>query len=339
MANAATLRDVAQRAGVAVPTASRVLNDDPTVRVRDETRKRITDSAQALGYSPNSVARSLRGSRTGSIGLIMHDLTSPINVALLKGAQSRCTEAGSVTLLADIEDLATNHSQLRTFLQHGRLDGVIMQTGYGPGDRLVEDIASTLPAVLVNSEGSEAAPSISLEDAGAGGLATEHLVNLGHSRIAFIGGPQRSPSSVRRERGYRKALQEHGLRPMVIPGGWNASAGVDAAEALLGRARRPTAVVVANAVTAAGVLSAFRDAKVAVPEEISVVGIHDPWFVQHLSVALTTVRLPLFELGFGAGSMLLDRLDGDKQVLDRFIDDPPPELILRGSTCEPLQGK
>jgi DNA-binding LacI/PurR family transcriptional regulator len=338
MAHAATLREVAEKAGVAVPTASRVLNQDPSVRVRDETRKRITDTAHALGYSPSSIARSLRGSRTGSIGLIMHDLASPINVALLKGAQSRCTEAGSVTLLADFADLATNDSQLRTILERGRLDGVILQTGYGPGDRLVEDIASTLPAVLVNSEGSSAAPSISLEDDVAGSLATEHLAGLGHRRIAFIGGPKGAASSERRERGYRKTMDEHGLKSMLVPGGWTAVSGVAAVKALLQRKRRPTAVVVANAVTAAGVLSAFRDAQVSVPEQISVVAIHDPWFVDHLWVALTTVRLPLFELGFGAAGMLFDRLDGKTKVLDRFIDDPRPELVRRQSTGAPSSG-
>lgn len=334
MTRGATLREVAQQAGVAVPTASRVLNEDPTVHVREETRRRIVETARDLGYTPNSVARSLRGSRAGSIGLIMHDLDSPINVAVLKGAQSRCADAGYVTLLADAEDLAANNSQLRSFLARGRLDGVILQTGYGPGDRLVEQIASTVPAVLVNSESSTAAPSVSLDDSAAGALATEHLLSLGHERIAFIGGPAGSPSSLRRESGYRRALGDHGLRAAVIPAGWTAPSGVAAAEDLLRRTRRPTAVVVANAITAAGVLSSLRDAGVAVPDDLSVVAIHDPWFVPHLTVALTTVRMPLFELGLTAAGMLLDRLEGTA-VADTFIDDPSPELILRRSTASP----
>lgn len=333
MAGGVTLRDVARAAGVAAPTASRVLNDDPTVQVREDTRRRILRAARDLGYTPNSVARSLRGSRAGAIGLVMHDLDSPINVAVLKGAQSRCAEAGHVTLLADARDLEEDQGQLRTFLARGRLDGVILQTGYGEGDDLVEQVANTLPAVLVNSEQSDVAPSVALDDVAAARLATEHLLGLGHERIAFIGGPVRSPSSERRERGYRQALEAPGLTATVIPATWTAEGGTTAAQELVGLDPRPTAVVVANAITAAGVLSAFRDAGVSVPGDVSVVGIHDPWFVAHLPVALTTVRMPLFMLGRVAADMLFETLDGGSPAADVFIEDPAPELVVRRSTA------
>jgi len=330
----ATLREVAAEAGVAVPTASRVLNEDPTVRVRDETRQRILSTAEKLGYMPNTVARSLRGSRTGAIGLIMHGLDSPINVSVLDGAQNRCMEAGYVTLLAGAEELATNHSQLRAFLARGRLDGVILHTGYGPGDRLVEQIAGTLPAVLVNSSDGKTAPSVCLDDAAAAETATKHLLDLGHEQIGFLGGTAGAPSSVRREEGYRRTLERRAVSPVILPAGWSADDGTRATRSLLRRKRRPTAVVVANAVTAAGVMSALRDADIAVPEELSVIAIHDPWFVAHLPVALTTVRMPLFELGAAAAGMLIDKIEG-KPVVDRFIADPAPELILRRSTAGP----
>ncbi|MGO1769282.1 MAG: LacI family DNA-binding transcriptional regulator [Microbacterium sp.] len=328
-----TLRDVAQAAGVAPPTASRVLNDDPTVQVRDDTRQRIIRAARELGYTPNSVARSLRGSRAGAIGLVMHDLDSPINVAVLKGAQSRCAEAGYVTLLADAHDLEEDQSQLRTFLARGRLDGVILQTGYGEGDDLVEQVANTVPAVLVNSEQGDVAPSVSLDDVAAATLATDHLLGLGHERVVFVGGPVGSPSSERREHGYRQAIEEAGLAPTVIPATWVASGGAAAAQEIMGLEPRPTAVVVANAITAAGVLSAFRDAQVSVPDDVSVVGIHDPWFVEHLPVALTTVRMPLFALGSVAADMLIEALNGGSPAAEVFIDDPPPELVVRRSSA------
>ena len=124
-----TLRDVAHEAGVSPAIASRVLNADPSVRAREDTRERIHDAAQRLGYMPHSVARSLRGARTGAIGLVMHGLDSPINVDVLRGAQRRCAESGYVTLLAEAEELAQNDSQVLDLLAVGSLVGVILHSG------------------------------------------------------------------------------------------------------------------------------------------------------------------------------------------------------------------
>jgi LacI family transcriptional regulator len=331
-----TLREVAQRAGVSVPIASRVLNDDPTVRVREETRRRIHRTAEKLGYAPNHIARSLRGARSGAIGLIMHGLDSPINVSVLDGARNRCASAGYVTLLADANELATDDSQLRVFLARGRLDGAILHAGYGEDDRLIEQICKITPAVLVNAEGGGSTPAVRLDDRAAGLMATQHLLDLGHQAICFIGGSKDSQSSIRREAGYREALETAGYSGKVdiIHANWSAEAGAAATKKLLRRRALPTAIVVANAVTAAGVLSMLRDANIAVPEHVSVVAMHDPWFVTHLSVALTTVRLPLVELGATAAAMLLESIAGN-QPGDAFLDDPPPELIVRQSTAHP----
>lgn len=332
----ATLREVAEAAEVSVPIASRVLNQDPTVRVRDETRRRILRTAEKLGYIPNHLARSLRGSRSGAIGLIMHGLDSPINVSVLDGARAHCAAAGYVTLLADAEELAADHSQLRAFLARGRLDGAILHAGYGEGDQLIDQISSMIPAVLVNSQGGGPVPAVQLDDVAAGAIATQHLLELGHREITFIGGTKDSQSSTRRETGYREALAAHGGAgdTDIIHANWTADGGTAATKRLLRREALPTALVVANAVTAAGVLSTLRDAELAVPGSLSVAAIHDSWFVQHLPVALTTVRLPLFELGSTAATMLLENIAGNRPA-DIFLEDPRPELIIRNSTARP----
>ncbi|SED94341.1 transcriptional regulator, LacI family [Ruania alba] len=331
------LRDVAREAGVSPAIASRVLNVDPTVRVREETRQRVQAVAKEMGYVPHSVARSLRGARTGAIGLVMHELESPINVDVLAGAQSRCAQAGYVTLLAEAEQLAEDHSQLSAFLARGRLDGVILHSGYGHEDRLVEAISRSVPAVLVNSDDGRAVPTVRVDDAAAAALATEHLLELGHREIAFLAGPKGSQTSDRRESGYRDALTRHGCAgsARVMHAGWSADSGVAAVQKLRHAATLPTALVVANAVTASGVLSALRDAPVAVPDEISVVTIHDSWFLAHLAVALTAVRLPLQDLGAAAATLLIDTIDGRGPVQDVFITEPAPELMLRNSTGRP----
>lgn len=351
---APTLRDVAREAGVSTAIASRVLNADPSVRAREDTRERVRGAAKRLGYVPHSLARSLRGARTGAIGLVMHGLDSPINVDVLRGAQARCAELGYVTLLAEAEELTQNDSQLHAFLARGRLDGVILHSGYGHEDLVLEAISRSVPAVLVNAEHNGAVPTVRVDDAAAAALAVRHLLDLGHQEITFIAGPMGSGTSDRRESGYRLALEAASLfaEADVVHAEWSAGAGRAAAAELLDRARLPTAVVVANAVTAAGVLSGFRDAGVEVPGELSVVGIHDSWFLEHLAVALTTVRLPLLALGAAAARVLIeeidaragigrqreidgDELDGALVVRDEFISEPPPELILRSSTGAP----
>lgn len=329
-----TLRDVAETAGVSPAIVSRVLNDDPKVRVRDDTRERIRSVAAMMGYVPHSLARSLRGARTGAIGLVMHGLDSPINIELLVGAQAQCAHAGYVTLLAEAEELAENDSQLRAFVSRGRLDGVILHSGYGHEDRLLEAISSSVPAVLVNSDEGGNVPAVRVDDAAAASVATEHLIELGHREIAFIAGPDKSQTSDRRERGYREALSANGLSAQinVVHAGWSTESGSAAAEKILREAHRPTGLVVANAITAAGALTTLRQNLIDVPRDVSVVAIHDSWFVAHLAVPLTTVRLPLQQLGAAAAALLIETIDGGTPAHDTFITEPAPELIRREST-------
>ena len=336
--------------------ASRVLNADPSVRAREDTRERVRAAARKLGYVPHSLARSLRGARTGAIGLVMHGLDSPINVDVLRGAQGCCAESGYVTLLAEAEELRQNDSQLHAFLARGRLDGVIRHGGYGHEDLLLEAISRSVPAVLVNAEHDGAVSTVRVDDAAAAALAVQHLLDLGHSEITFIAGPAGSETSDRRESGYRRALESEGLLDAadVVHAEWSAASGRAAAQTLLDRPRLPTAVVVANAVTAAGVLSGFRDASIVVPSEVSVVGIHDSWFLEHLAVALTTVAMPLQRLGGAAARVLIEEIDarsgakpgeekadgeihGARALRDEFISEPPPRLIVRSSTAAPRE--
>lgn len=331
------LSDVAKAAGVSAAIASRVLNSDPNVRVRSETRERIKSIASSMGYVPHTVARSLRGSRTGAIGVVMHRLKSPTNVDVLQGAQSYCAHTGYVTLLAEADDLAADDSQLRTFVARGRLDGVILHSGYGLEDHLVEAISSSVPAVLVNADGSGRLPTVRLDDVAAGRLAADHVLDLGHRHVTFIAGPEGSQSSQRREEGYRAALAARGLSRSadVVRGTWTPESGAEAVARILARPNRPTALVVVNDMVTVGVLSALRDSPLEVPADISVITVQESWFAAHLPVALTTISLPLQVLGATAARVLIDLVNGQVPVLDTFIADPAPQLVLRSSTGPP----
>ncbi|MCK6065218.1 MULTISPECIES: LacI family DNA-binding transcriptional regulator [Microbacterium] len=332
-----TLRDVASRADVSTTIASRVLNDDPAVRVREETRQRVIEAAKELGYAPNSIARSLRKSRSDAIGLVMHNLASPMNTTVLEGVRGRCAEAGYVTLLADSEQLAAESSRLSSFLARGRLAGVILHVGHGHHDTLIEDVSRHVPAVLVNADSSGLVPSARLDDVSAGRTAAEHLIALGHTDVAFVGGPEGSITSLGRQRGYEDALRgiERGAGAQMINAGWTAEHGEAAANAILNMPALPTAIVVANLVTASGVLAVLRSVGVRVPHDVSVVAIHDAWLAKYLTVPLTTVQLPLFELGETAAGLLLDILAGKSGGQGALITDPPPRLIVRESTAAP----
>ncbi|WJL97016.1 LacI family DNA-binding transcriptional regulator [Microbacterium sp. ET2] len=334
----ATLSDVAARAGVSVSAASRVLSDAPNARVSDDTRRRITEAAQELDYRPNFAARALKFSRTNVIGLIVPDLTNAIFTELMRGVEEEATRRGYMVLLARIEGMPEGQEAIPRLIGEGRVDGVLLQVGdtMRPEDLkiLVEE---SLPIVLVNSTNPQSAGSVVLDDDLGANLGTRHLIDFGHTRIALISGHPASDTATRRERGFRAAMADARLdvpEEYVTRLGYEPRNGGLALAALAALPEPPTAVMVANINAAHGALLEARRLGLRVPGELSIVAMHDAWTAENAWPPLTTVRMPLYELGREAMSAIHDRITSGT-IADVVVRDPKPFVVVRESTAPP----
>lgn len=338
----ATLSEIARRAGVSVSVVSRVLNGDPTVRTRMETRQRVLRVAKELNYTANYAGRALRLARSKALALITPAVSSPLFSDLLAGATD-AAEAEDYTLLIGWSDRITAGSDtLRRLVGEGRVDGFVLQRTDDLSDQALENLVATdARVVLVTSRTPRRQGSVILDDVAGAKLATEHLVALGHTRIALVGGIPSSDIARRREHGYAKALHEAGLRrreSLVRRIGYSPELAPLAVESLLDTDRPPTGVVVANVNGAIAALTTLRRLGKHVPSDISVVAYHDVWVAEHTWPPLTTVKMPYYEVGVQAVRSLIAQLAGSPGQ-DIVVSEPAPQLVLRSSTAPPSLGR
>lgn len=327
-----TIRDVADRAGVSPGLVSRLLNDDPTLTVRPGTRELVMRAVDELGYVPRSAAAALRRNRVDALALVLDRVTNPVFADVVHGAERAATELGLGLLLLDAEEVARDATFLTGIVRSRRVDGLLLQGGFGPGASVLEGLAVEIPSVILNSSGTPAASGVRLEDDEAARLAAQHLLDLGHTRVAYVAGLPGTPNSLRRA-GVDAALAGARLGPArVLDAGWQAADGHRAISTSDARgADAPTAYVAGTAVVALGVLAALAEAGLRVPDDVSVVGIHDPWFAPYGAPPLTTVALPLLELGRASVHQLAEHLASGRPD-DVVLTDPAPRLVVRGST-------
>jgi LacI family transcriptional regulator len=334
----ATLTEIARRAGVSVSVVSRVLNGDPTVRAREETRQRVLQVAKELNYTANYAGRALRLARSKTLALITPAVSSPLFSDLLAGATD-AAEAEDYTLLIGWSDrITTGSDTLRRLVGEGRVDGFVLQRSDDLSDQALENlVANDARIVLITSRTPRRHGSVILDDVAGAKLATEHLISLGHTRIGMIGGVPSSDIARRREQGYALALHEAGLRrreSLVRRTGWSAELAAEAITSLAEADPRPTGVVVGNVNGGIGALTALRRLGIDVPGEMSVVAYHDVWLADHTWPPLTTVKMPYYEVGVQAVRSLIAQLAGSPGQ-DVVVKDPPPRLVLRSSTAPP----
>jgi LacI family transcriptional regulator len=331
------LSEIAARAGVSVSVVSRVLNRDPTVRAREETRQRVLQVAKELNYSANYAGRALRLARSKALALIAPNVSSPLFADLLAGANKAAEEADYTMLIGLASTITAGSDTLRRLVGEGRVDGFVLQRSDDLSDQALENlVANDARVVLVTSRTPGRRGSVILDDVAGAKLATEHLISLGHKRIALIGGVPHSDIARRREQGYALALHEAGLRrreSFVRRLGYSPEAAAKAMESLVACEPRPTGVVVANVNGAIGALTALRRLGIDVPGEVSIVAYHDEWVAEHTWPPLTTVKMPYYEVGYQAVLSLIDQLGG-RPAQDIVVREPPPQLILRSSAAK-----
>lgn len=334
-AKAITLLDVATRAGVDRSVVSRVLSDDPRLNIREETRERVLDAVRALDYRPNALARSLRTRRADTYGLLIPDFGNPVYASIIQGAESAAIARDCVLMTGSVGAGAEQAAHHLDVIGRGRVDGLLLAGDHTDRAQLDELDRRGIPWLLVNRRLPRARRWVVLDDEEAAGLAVRHLIGLGHERIAHVAGPRDADTARRRMRGWRTAMRAAGLATparTVVVSDYTPEGGARATRELLARAERPTAVLVANVAAAIGTLSAAAEAGVRVPEELSVVAVHDLPLAAVLRPALTTVRTPLERLGARAIELLASTAPGApiEEVVDGEL-----ELVERASTAPP----
>lgn len=333
----ATSHDVARLAGVSRATVSLVLNRKPGATISESTRTRVLEAARKLDYHINAAGRSLRSQRTGTIGLIVrrpHGLSSDAFLPrVLEGIGSVLGPAGRRLL---IEPLDPDHPvSYMGLVREGHVDGLIFSDARPDDVNLGALHDDGVPIVLWGQLPKSNLPFVDIDNAAAAQIAVEHLIGLGHRRIACITNAhlgQERRAAGERLRGYRIALTAHGLPvddSLVRYGDYEEQSGFEAMRSLLTGPARPSAVFVASDEVALGALRAIREAGLHVPQDLAVVGFDDIPISRLVMPALTTIRLPARQIGVVAATMMLETLDGGRRPDSVLLD---TELIVRESS-------
>jgi LacI family transcriptional regulator len=329
----ANIKDVALHAGVSVTTVSHVVNG--TRFVSETARQRVEEAVRELGYVPSAVARSLKHNTTRTFGMVIPNNSNPYFAEIIRGVEDRCFAAGYNVILCNSNDDPERQAGYLRVLAEKRIDGlVLVVTGSDAVARATLG-GIAMPLVLLDREVSGVSGDlVEVNHVLGSQMATRHLLELGHPRVACISGPPGlSPSSQRRA-GWKDALEKAGVERTesdLARGDFTARGGYLAMQALLKRRPRPTAVFACNDLMAFGALTAAREAGIAVPQQLSIVGFDDIDLAAFSAPPLTTVAQPKKQIGTVAADLLLDRVSNARTDNRQMILDP--ELRVRASTA------
>lgn len=326
-----TLKNIAEVAGVHPSTVSRALNGHPEARVPERTLARIRKAAADLGYGANPWARSLRTRRTMMLGLVIPRLTDVVIARMFEGAEEHARSLGYQTITVSTADRESTEAEVIDRLIERRVDGLVLATATR-GDPTIARLADEqFPFVLLNRTSSDH-PAVHADDELGGYLATAHLLEAGHRRIGHLGGPQSTSTARARLQGYRRALAEFGVRytpGLVRYGSYDAANTRELAGQLLDRDTRPTALFAVNDANALAVLSAAAHRGLRVPEDLAVVGYNDSEMASLLPTPLTSVHVPLQQMGETVVDLLIERING-RPVEPVVLT---PRLVVRASSA------
>lgn len=331
----ATIKDVAKAAGVAISTASAAINR--SAPVSEEVLAKVGEAVRRIGYVPHGAARSLRSGRSNLIGLVVPNIANPWCGAVAREVENACFAAGYTSVVYSTGQDAARESQVLEMMRLQRVAGLIViptRSDAAHGAALVNQIH--VPTVLLDMQ-VEGLPYdvIKTDNVEAGRLATEHLLALGHTRIGLIVGIAGLATSDDRLAGYRKAHAAAGIKvdeELIVTGGFDQDIAHRAALELLQRKARPTAVIAISNMMTIGLLFAVRELKLAVPADISIVGVDDLEFSAILSPQPTAVATPILPMARLAIARLLGQIEA-RQAATGHIEIHRPTLIVRDSTA------
>lgn len=328
-----TIQDVAARAGVSAMTVSRVINNP--MRVAKETRQRVELAIDELGYVPNGLARGLLHGRTRTIALIVSDVSNPFFTLMARGVEDVAQRNGYTVILGNSDESAEKERQYVQTMLSNRVDGLLIAPA-GSSSRKTLDLFTQRgsPFVLIDRDLEGVRADVVVGDSVAGArVLTEHLLRLGHRRIALINGSREVTTAYDRQCGYEQALHAHGIEldpKLVFEGNYKRDSGQEAARRLLALPpkQRPTAIFAANNFLGVGVIETLRAARLKVPDDIALVCFDDIELASAIYPFLTVMAQPARTFGTIAAQFLFDRLGGLEVAPPRKVV-LPPELIVR----------
>ncbi len=331
----ATMKDVAEMAGVSTATVSRALMNPE--KVSTPTRQKVEQAVLAVGYSPHALSRNIKRNESRTILVIVPDICDPFFADVIQGIEQTAAQQGYLVLIGDC---AHQNQQERTFVNliiTKQIDGMLLLGSNLPFDASKEEQRNLPPMVMANEFAPELElPTVHIDNLTAAFEAVHYLHQLGHRQIACIAGPEQMPLSHYRLQGYVQALRRNGITvesSYITRGDFTYEAGAQALTMLMAQPKPPTAVFCHSDVMAIGVLSQAKKMGLRVPQDLSIVGFDDLKLAQYCDPPLTTVAQPRFQIGQQAMLLLLEQLNGQTVASgSRLLDS---ELIIRGSTAAP----
>jgi LacI family transcriptional regulator len=337
----ATLAEVAKTAGVSLATASRVLSGSG-YRVRPELRRRVLAAARSLNYVPNAHAQALVRARTQVVGVVTHDVSDPYFAEIVRGVQRVASAAGRLAIICNTYRDPDREVEYVRLLHAQRVEAIVL-AGSGRDDRrygqkmsaAVEAYLATGGRLVVISRHHLPGDAVLPDNFGGARALAHYLADLGHRRVGVISGPPKLTTTRDRMEGFRQGLRERGLElpdDAVVPGDFGRDSGEAGVAALLDRCPGLTAVFALNDQMAVGALAALRRRGIRVPEDVSLAGFDDMAIARDVTPQLTTVRVPMEEMGMRAMEMALEPAGEELRVV--FL---PAVVVPRGSTAPPRE--
>ena len=328
----ATMKEVAKLAGVSVATVSRVLNDKPNVS--PELRSRVLQAVEKLNYQRNRVARSLRAKTSLIIGLIISDIQNPFFTSVVRGVEDVAYDHGYTLLLCNSDEDPAKERLYIDIMLAEKVAGVIISPVAEVDNYSNVLLQAGVPVVAMDRRMRDLeVDTVIVNNVEGVYQAIGHLIERGHRRIGFIGGPTRTTTGRERQEGYQKALAEHGLgleQVLVKIGDFKQDSGYQMACQLLEMDDPPTAIFTANNLMTLGALNAIHEKKLSIPQEVAIVGFDDMSWAQSLAPPLTAVAQPTYELGRTAADLLLRRIGDPNRPTEQICLEA--NLVVRESS-------
>lgn len=330
----ATIKEVAERAGVSIGTASNVISG--TARVSKARAAKVLNAIKELDYHPNEIARSLKVRQTKMLGMLLPDITNPFFSDIIRGAEDAALERGYLLLTANTDEQVEREKRFVSALRSRRVDGILLVAAASKSEaHLTGAVAAGVPIVCLDRivPGFEV-DAVLVDNVRGAQECVRHIIRSGHKTIAIIAGPRELHNARERLAGCRAALKEAGIKlpeDLVMQGDFREEAGYRLGKELLVRRERPSAIFACNGVMSLGLLMAVDELGVKCPEEIALATFDDLPFAHSFHPHLTAVAQPANSIGYQGANLLIDRVEG-KRTGDPVIVRLSPELKIREST-------